>query len=210
MTDAEDVHTRWRESLARTATRAYRAASRPPAESRGFRWRLEARPAIALIAALALILVIAWRSLDPAVAPLPRASIVPGGSDLAEVVVHVTGAVASPGVVSLETGSRVEDAVSLAGGLTTDADESAVNLARFVVDGEQIYVPRIGETDQTLNLNRASAAELEALPGVGPVLAERIVADRDAHGPYASIEDLNRVSGIGDSVIAKIAEVATV
>jgi competence protein ComEA len=210
MTDTEDVHTRWRESLARTAARAYRAASRTPQESRGFRWRLEARPAIVLMAALALILVIAWRSLNPAAAPLPRVSIVPGGSDLAEVMVHVTGAVASPGVVSLETGSRVEDAVSLAGGLATGADESAINLARFVVDGEQIHVPRIGETDQALNLNRASAAELEALPGVGPVLAERIVADRDAHGPYVSIEDLKRVSGIGDSVIAKIAGVATV
>lgn len=210
MTDTEDVRTRWRESLARTATSAYRAASRPPTETRGFRWRLEARPAIALVAALTLVLVIAWRSLAPTAAPAPQVSIVSGGSDLAQVVVHVTGAVASPGVITLEPGSRVDDAISLAGGLTADAEESAINRAKVVVDGEQVYVPRIGEADQVLNLNRASATELDTLPGIGPVLAERIVADREANGPFASVEDLTRVAGIGDSVIAEIAAMATV
>ena len=210
MTDADDVRARWRESLGRAAGRAYRAASRPPTEGRGFRWRLEPRPALALLAAIAVVGVIAWRAAAPAAVPAPMVSYVSTGTELAELVVHVTGAVESPGVVTLDAGSRVEDAVALAGGLTPDADESGVNLARFVIDGEQIYVPRVGETGTALNINKATAAELEALPGIGPVLAERIVEDRETRGPFASVEDLGRVEGIGDAVISEIAAVATV
>jgi competence protein ComEA len=209
--DADDVHHRWRDSLVRSAARAYRAASPLPTETRGFRWRLDSIPAIALAGTLIVALAVAWLALRPAGVPAPEVSVVTEGPSLAGVVVHVTGAVENPGVVTLEGGSRVADAVDAAGGLSADADQSAINLARIVRDGEQVDVPEIGEVGQgKVNLNRASPPELETLPGIGPVLAERIVADRESNGPFGSIEDLTRVSGIGEAVIVQIASLATV
>lgn len=150
-----------------------------------------------------------------------------------DVVVHVVGQVHDPGVVELPAGARVVDAVTAAGGATTDADLSGLNLARPVVDGEQVLVPRPGEEapeaapgggeeggdggpgaspggpTARVDLNRATAAELEALPGIGPVLAERIVAHRDEHGAFASVDALQAVRGVGPSLLAELRDLVT-
>jgi competence protein ComEA len=127
-------------------------------------------------------------------------------------VVHVVGAVAAPGVVRLPFGARVVDALSAAGGAAPDADLARVNLARVLVDGEQIQVPRPGDPapeaptagaapgDGTLDLNTASLAQLDGLPGVGPVLAQRIVDRR----PFASVDELDEVSGIGQALLERL------
>lgn len=112
----------------------------------------------------------------------------PPGVD--EIRVDVEGAVARPGVVVARPGQRVGDAIALAGGLAAGADPAALNLARRVVDEERIDVPRLGEATGTLlDLNAASAEQLEALPGIGPVTAERII-DARAERPFASSDDL--------------------
>ncbi len=133
----------------------------------------------------------------------------PGGS----VVVHVAGAVAAPGLYTLDGSARVADAVAAAGGAAEGGDLDALNLARVVVDGEQVRVPMIGEAasvDGRININIADAAALDGLPGVGPVLAARIAEYRDAHGPFASVDALDDVSGVGPAVLEKIRAAATV
>lgn len=128
----------------------------------------------------------------------------------ARLLVHVIGKVRSPGVVELPPGSRVQDAIAAAGGATNRAALSALNLARPVVDGEQIVVAKRGaavaapgtsppapEGDTILDLNAADAAALEQLPRIGPALAQRIVDWRTAHGRFASVDQLLQVSGIG-------------
>lgn len=131
--------------------------------------------------------------------------------------IHVVGEVASPGVVELAATARVQDAIDAAGGPTKEAVLSGVNLARPVVDGEQIVVPdtagastpapaapeAAGPADGTgvVNLNTADAAALETLPRVGPALAQRIIEWRDANGPFASVDQLLEVSGIGEKTL---------
>lgn len=124
--------------------------------------------------------------------------------------VHVAGWVRFPGVIQLEQGANVADAIAAAGGFRPGADTDAINLAADVTDGEQIVVvgPEAAGTvpggDGRVSINRASAGELEALPGVGPVLAERIVAYREANGPFREVEDLLDVPGIGESKLASM------
>ncbi len=150
-----------------------------------------------------------------------------GGAGPPTVLVHVVGEVASPGVVTLGVGSRVADAVARAGGALPAADLERVNLARIVADGEQVHVPAPGEPllpgsggaaapsgpagagssgieSPPVNLNTADVAALDTLPGVGPVLAQRIVQWRQEHGPFASVQELNEVSGIGDKLFAQL------
>ena len=160
-----------------------------------------------------------------------------------ELVVHVSGAVASPGVVRLPSGARVDDALRAAGGATGEAELAAVNLARPVVDGEQIHVPVPGEEppavaapapaadassagdatgagdgatggggadDGLIDLNSASVAELDELPGVGPAIAQRIVDHREQNGPFESVDQLEEVSGIGPATLEKMRDRATV
>lgn len=128
------------------------------------------------------------------------------------VTVHVAGAVARPGLVVLPGGSRVADAVVAAGGALPAADLGAINLAAPLRDGDRIEVPLPGAASGStagsgpggVDLNRATAAELEALPGVGPVLAARIVAWREEHGPFTAVEDLLDVPGIGEAKLAEL------
>lgn len=142
------------------------------------------------------------------------------------VFVHVVGEVKQPGVVRLAATSRVAEAVAAAGGLTARADVAGVNLARQVTDGEQIRVPRPGESvapvpgtaasaagtsgSGTVNLNTATAAELEALDGVGAVLAQRIVEYRTAQGQFRTVEELGDVTGIGDKLMERLRPQVTV
>jgi competence protein ComEA len=121
------------------------------------------------------------------------------------VVVHVSGAVAAPGLVSLAEPARVADAISSAGGATAQADLAAINLAGAVRDGDQIVVPAVGQElpEATgIDLNRSTADQLAQLAGIGPVLAERIVAYREEHGPFDTVEDLLDVPGIGEAKLA--------
>jgi competence protein ComEA len=147
----------------------------------------------------------------------------PGATSTASTLfVHVVGQVRRPGVVRLAAGSRVQDAVRAAGGARSGADLAAVNLARLVVDGEQIVVPRPGETvapaqgppvggadpgsagAAPVDLNAATPEQLDALPGVGPVLAGRIIDFRTQHGRFTSVDELSEVSGIGDTVLERL------
>jgi competence protein ComEA len=187
---------------------------------------------VGLAAALALI---GWTWLDrPRVEPVPAppagstaASTTTPVGEVAEtsstVVVSVVGLVARPGLVTLPSGARVADAVEAAGGLLPDADPASVNLAAVVADGQQIAVgvpggpagsaagnPEPGSTGGLLDLNTATAADLDALPGIGPVLAERIVEHRETHGPFRSVEELDDVAGIGPTIAAELAGLVTV
>lgn len=143
-----------------------------------------------------------------------------------EVYVDVDGAVASPGVYRLKDGERVAQAIDAAGGLTPEADVTGLNRASKVTDGQKIYVPKVGEqqavaagggadggavvasgTNDTaglININTASAAELQTLSGIGPSMAQSIIDERTKNGPFASVDDLMRVSGIGEKKLAKI------
>jgi competence protein ComEA len=134
----------------------------------------------------------------------------------ATVVVSVVGLVARPGLVTLPTGARVADALEAAGGLLPEADPAAVNLAAVVTDGQQVAVgvpaaPGAGPAGAApapagpLDLNTAGVAELDSLPGIGPVLAQRIVDHRSREGPFTSVDQLDDVPGIGPSTAAELA-----
>jgi len=125
-----------------------------------------------------------------------------------EILVDVTGAVTKPGVYTLAANSRVIDAIKAAGDSAPGADLSTINLARVLSDGEQIYVDatvlnsagkRVSKTVHSgpINVNRATAAQLDSLDGIGPVIAKRIIEYRKVNGPFATVEDLQKVSGIG-------------
>jgi competence protein ComEA len=131
--------------------------------------------------------------------------------------VHVVGEVKSPGMYQLPIGARLVDAVFAAGGLTEEADNASVNLARELTDGEQIIVFSISQEGQAagttasglVSLNRAGDKELEELPGIGPALAGRIVAWREANGGFKSVQDLLKVSGIGENLLAGVIDLVT-
>jgi competence protein ComEA len=150
-----------------------------------------------------------------------QVSVVP-----ATIFVHVVGEVLEPGIYQLESGSRVVDAIFAAGGITKTADQSSVNLAREISDGEQVIIFKLGDNGESLvigssanssagkataliSLNRASPLELEALPGVGPALAARIVDWRTANGGFKKKEDLLNISGIGDKLFSGIKDEVT-
>lgn len=145
--------------------------------------------------------------------------------------VHVTGAVAAPGVYRLPPGSIVQDALTAAGGPTAQASVQLLNLAHVLRDGEQVVVPETAPTADPaattsataagqgsaavtaaslVNINTATAAELEALPRVGPALAQRIVDYRTAHGLFRAIEDIMLVSGIGPATFAQLKDRITI
>ncbi|RMI14249.1 ComEA family DNA-binding protein [Cellulomonas triticagri] len=169
-------------------------------------------------------------------APDPGGAASDGDPDADRVWVHVVGQVLTPGVVALPAGARVADAVEAAGGVLPGADVAALNLAAVVPDGAQVRVPAPGEEPPvdaalvttgvdatggapaggpasgsgTVDVNRASAADLQTLPGIGPVLADRIVAWRTDHGPFPSVESLRDVSGIGPALLSRLADLVHV
>ena len=147
-------------------------------------------------------------------------------SSVAEAYVDVDGAVVRPGVYRLKDGARVSQAIDAAGGLTTEADVTGLNRAAKITDGQKIYVPTVGEQQTAaavdgaesgaattpgagsssglVNINTASAAELQTLSGIGPSMAQSIIDERTQNGAFASVDDLLRVSGIGEKKLAKI------
>jgi competence protein ComEA len=148
------------------------------------------------------------------------------------IVVYVSGAVIAPGVYELRLGARIDDGVRAAGGLREDAAGASVNLAALLEDGMQVHIPTIeelasgsvqapassfanGAADTNaqsgpVNINTADSATLESLPGIGPATAQRIIAYREANGPFSSIEGLKQVSGIGEKKYAALADLICV
>ena len=178
---------------------------------------------VALVAGAALVVVGAPRLLHHSgaapvapplrVAPAPARS---GSSSAPALVVDVAGAVRRPGLYRLARSSRIADAIALAGGFTRRADRVAVNLAAPVADGEEIVVPARGagtagassgagpSPTAPLDLNTATLEQLDALPGIGPTTAQKILDYRQAHGPFHSVADLDAVPGIGQGRIEQL------
>jgi competence protein ComEA len=168
----------------------------------------------ALVIALSIFLVVRGTSQQIPLAP-PELLLT---ESIAQVTVDVAGAVNAPGVYSLPLNSRVIDAIKAAGNTLKGADVSDINLARIVKDGEQVYIYPPGKAGSSVRtsaqrvktrasgpiaLNRASTKELETLDGIGPVLAARIVSYRSQNGPFLTVEDLLKVSGIGAAKFAQ-------
>jgi competence protein ComEA len=141
---------------------------------------------LAGVAALAVV-VLALRDQGDYGLEIERREAVAG---IDELRVDVAGAVVQPGVVAVAPGERVADALARAGGPSADADTTAINLSRRLVDEDHIVVPRLGERAALLDLNRATVKELEALPGIGPAYAAAVLAARERSGPFASTDDL--------------------
>ena len=149
--------------------------------------------------------------------PSPLPTVTP------DITIHVVGAVNSPGVYSLPKGSRAVDAVEAAGGLAADADESGVNLAAVLSDGQQVLVPALGQTDAApakktnileqggkININTAPKEELTLLPGIGEALATSIIQYREANGGFQTVEELTNVPKIGEKTLQNIIAFITV
>lgn len=182
------------------------------------------RRQVVTTAALAVVALLAGRWLVSAGAPAeqplvrPPVQVAAAPTVAAALVVDVEGAVRRPGLYRLAQGSRVAEAVARAGGATRHADTSLVNLAAPLADGVQIVVPRRGGSAQgvgggaapggvvggPVHLNSASAADLDALPGVGPVTAQKIVDYRQQHGPFTALDDLDAIPGIGAARIEQL------
>lgn len=151
---------------------------------------------------------------------------VDGATEAPVIFVHVLGAVVKPGLYELRDGARVVDAVAAAGGYTAAADQAQLNLARVVADGEQLFAPAVGEVPPapppgsaaapgdpasgSVDLNTADATALETLPRIGPETAKKIIAYRDEHGPFTSIDQLLEVPGIGQKTLDGLRESAVV
>jgi competence protein ComEA len=176
--------------------------------------------ALVVASGLLVLLVVAGRVLGDAGASSarPAAALLPDTAAAAapRLVVHVTGAVRLPGLYRLKEGSRVADAVARAGGATASADTAAVNLAAPLADGMQVLMPSrvAGATGSAasagrVSLNASSAAELDELPGVGPVTAAKIVDFRQAHGGFRSVDDLDAIPGIGPARIEQLRDLVS-
>lgn len=222
-----------------------------PAPAAPQRLRLAPSPRVATAVATVLVLaalgIVAWQMFLAPASPAPLKEESPGdapgaaltastsernahtppelfqpGANGDEVVVYVTGAVSRPGVVHLANPSRVTNALEAARGASANADLSALNLARVLVDGEQIHVPLPGEAppaqtaasgetaSQLVNLNTADSDALQKLSGIGPALAKRILDYRKSVGRFQSVDQLDEVSGIGPSLLERLRDQVTV
>lgn len=169
---------------------------------------------LALLAALALAgkRLAAGGAAEPPARSGALSEAVPAAGAAQRLFVHVVGAVRRPGLYRLVEGARVADAVRRAGGVTRRADLSSVNLAAPLADGLQVLVPArvpgapavASGAGVKVRLSSATAEELDELPGIGPVTAEKIVAWRTAHGPFRSVDDLDAVPGIGSTRIEQL------
>lgn len=185
--------------------------------------RIPARRLVLAAAALAMaagLFIFLYRPATPARVE----KVLPSGGEgsrveEAKVLVHVAGAVIRPEVYEMKEGQRVSQAIERAGGLLSEADIRGINLAEKCRDGQKIYVPRAGEVEeqgtggaaQTLvNINTASAKQLEELPGIGPKLAAEIIKYREKNNGFSSVEELKQVKGIGDSKFADLRELVTI
>ena len=188
--------------------------------------------AAVLIGAIGLTLFVTGRGRAPQAAPVapavvisatpaPSAAAIASSSPTGEVVVEVVGKVRQPSVLTLPTGSRVQDALQAAGGARPGVDTSDQNLARVLVDGEQIRigldpaptVPAVAAPSGAagpIDINTASLEGLQEIPGVGPVLAQRIVTYRERNGGFQNVEQLMEVSGIGEATFAQMQPLVTV
>src|SRR4051794_25978517 len=216
-------------------------------------WRHDARFGVVVLIGVALVAGVIWYRIGigggsaggggaaPAVGGTTAARTTParapattGGEGApATIAVHVAGAVQHPGVVELQTGARVIDAVEAVGGALADGDLDRLNLAAKVTDGQRVYVAKVGQSDPgalgdgsgvagvedpsgggapgaKVNLNTATQAQLEALPGIGPTYAQSIIAERQRRGGFTSVNDLRSVRGIGDKRFAELAPLVTV
>ncbi len=183
------------------------------------RWRTRAGAVVVLVlVALGLaVLVSALTSTGSSVEIAPT-SAPADAAPTGQVFVHILGAVQRPGLYELREGARAVDAVAAAGGFLDTADQAALNLARVVVDGEQLVVPVLGETaitpgtsaDGRVNINTADASTLDTLPRIGPALAERILSWRESNGRFTTIEELMSVPGIGDATFEGLKDLVTV
>ncbi len=160
--------------------------------------------------------VLLWRLPAPAPIVITEPTPLPTATPVM-IQVYVSGAVAHPEVYSLPENGRVKDALIAAGGLLPEAAAEQINLAAILRDGQELHVatrdevatvPTVsapGAVASPLNINTASAQELEQLPGIGAVLAQRIWQDRQINGPYETVEDLTRVKGVGPALLQKLA-----
>ncbi len=153
----------------------------------------------------------------PTATPVPIATTAQARDSFETITVHVSGAVLRPGLVEVRSPARVADAVAAAGGVLATAALDGINLAAQISDGQQVHVPQhqVGQPagegyDGKVAINRADAGALEALPGVGPVLAQRIFDYREEHGPFSTVEDLLDVPGIGEGKLATLRDAVIV
>ena len=182
----------------------------------GVNRRLVVLVALATAALVAILVALnSARSIEsPDPAPSVRSSV---SVQLPSNYVHVSGEVKQPGVYQLPSGSRLFEAIFAAGGFTENAEQSSVNLAREINDGEQIMVLAKGQeiatggptTKPKVSLNRGSQSELETLPGIGPTLASRLIDWRTTNGGFKKIDDLKRVSGFGNKLFAQLKNLVT-
>jgi len=173
---------------------------------------------VAVLAVAAGTLVLVVRARIPAPVPVEVVEATPEPPPPPLIVVDVEGAVARPGVVRLASGARVADALAVAGGMTPDADPAALNKAAALRDGARVYVPRYGETppagsigsesERKVDINHASAAELESLPGIGPSTAARIVRAREQRA-FTKVEELQTRGLLTARVLSDIRDLVT-
>jgi competence protein ComEA len=182
------------------------------------------RQALVVAAVLLALLAVAGKLLagaGAASAEPPAALVQANAPAAAKLIVHVAGAVRRPGLYELAEGSRVSDAVARAGGATAKADTAAVNLAAPLADGIQVLIPsRVagaagaaagsdGAPGRRVSLSSATFADLDALPGIGPVTAQKILDYRAQHGGFSSVDDLDAISGIGPARIEQLRDLVT-